>query len=195
MLAVAAAVVGGTQLVHVGHTLLYEALVLSPPLHLLLPEGLLDPGTDGHRTLVLSTGPGVRVAEKQKLFADTAVARHAQLAVPRVPEHPLHPDAAGLLAGRVPALAGMYEELDALLDLCLALLLGISDPLVLAGGVVIQPQPQLLHRVNMPHLLVAHHTQVKVLDGGKREDLQQDLIRYICKSSKTEEEYERVKKF
>ena len=109
----------------------------------------------------------MRIAEKQKLFADTAVARHAQLAVPGMPKHPLHSDAAGLLAGGVPALASMYEKLDTLLDLCLALLLGIHDPLVLAGGTVIQPQPQLLHRMNMPHLLVTHHTQVKVLDGGK----------------------------
>ena len=136
-----APVVGGAQLVHVGHTLLHEPLVLSPPLHLLLPEGLLDTGTDGHGTLVLGAGPRVRVAEEKKLFADAAVARHAQLAVPGVPEHPLHPDAAGLLAGGVPALASMYEELDALLDLCLALLLGVSDPLVLARGVVIQTQP------------------------------------------------------
>lgn len=49
---------------HVGHSLLQEALVLSPSLHLLLPEGLLDPGTDGHRTFILGAGPGVRVAEK-----------------------------------------------------------------------------------------------------------------------------------
>lgn len=86
-----------------------------------------------------------------------------------MPKHPLHPDAAGLLAGGVSALAGMYEELDTLLDLCLALLLGIGDSLVLASCIIIQPQTQLLHRMKVPHLLVTHHTQVKVLDSEGKE--------------------------
>ena len=70
-------IAGGVQLDHVGHTLLLEALVLSPSLHRLLPEGLLNPGTNRHWALVLGAGPGMRVAEKKKLFADAAVAGHA----------------------------------------------------------------------------------------------------------------------
>ena len=59
----------------------------------------------------------MRIDEEEELLAELAVvAGGAEPAVSRVAQDSLHPDAAGDLAVRVPALAGVDQTLDCLLN-------------------------------------------------------------------------------
>ena len=65
----------------------------------------------------------MRDTEKDKLFADGTLVPFSgehKFAFPGVSEYLLHLDTAGLLAVRVPALGGMYQSTDALLNRGLA---------------------------------------------------------------------------
>jgi len=102
---------------HAQHPLLQEEVVAAPLLGPRVLDVVLDPlADDAHRAVGLFAVLCVRVDEKQKLFADVAVSSCPQSTVSRVSQDPLHSYAAGDLAVRVPALAGVDEVLDGFLN-------------------------------------------------------------------------------
>ena len=105
---------------------------------------------------------GVVAAEGDELFADGAAAVGLPLALLGVRDHPLHLVAAWQAAVGVSALAGVDQALYAPLDAQLPRLLGVARRHGLAVAPV-QVEPKLLHLVRVAIVLVAGHTQVKVL--------------------------------
>ena len=101
-------------------------------------------------------------AEGDELFADGAAAVGLPLALLGVGHHPLHLVTAWQSAVGVSALAGVDEALYAPLDAQLPRLLGVARRHRLPAAPV-QVEPKLLHLVRVAVVLVAGHTQVKVL--------------------------------
>ena len=104
-------------------------------------------------------------AESNQLFADGTTSVGLPLALLGVTDHPLHLVTARQATVGVPALAGVDEALDASLDAQLPRLLGV------AGRHSLTPTPvkvkaKLLHLVGVAVVLVASHTEVKVLADG-----------------------------
>ena len=108
---------------------------------------------------------GVVAAEGDELFADGAAAVGLPLALLGVRHHPLHLVAAWQAAVGVSALAGVDQALYAPLDAQLPRLLGVARRHRLPAAAV-QVEPKLLHLVRVAIVLVAGHTQVKVLANG-----------------------------
>ena len=104
-------------------------------------------------------------AESDQLFADGAAAVGLALAGLGVAHHPLHLVAAGKPAVGVSALAGVDQALDAPLDAQLPRLLGVARWHRLAPASV-KVKPKLLHLMGVAVVLVASHTEVKVLADG-----------------------------
>ena len=67
-------------------------------------------------------------------------------------------------------LGGVHQKLDAFLDGCLPLLLGISGcgSVLRLSIVQLKPETNLVHLVRMCHLLETGHTEVKVLQERKK---------------------------
>ena len=104
-------------------------------------------------------------AEGNELFADGAAPVGLPLALLRVRHHPLHLVAAWQATVGVPALAGVDEALDASLDAQLPRLLGVAGRHSLTPTRV-KVKAKLLHLVGVAVVLVASHTEVKVLADG-----------------------------
>ena len=101
-------------------------------------------------------------AEGDQLFADGTASICLPLALLGVTHHPLHLVTARQPAVGVSALAGVHQALDAPLDAELPRLLRIAGGGRLASSAV-KIKAELLHLVRMSVLLVARHTQVKVV--------------------------------
>ena len=108
---------------------------------------------------------GVVAAESNELLADGAAPVGLPLALLRVRHHPLHLVAAWQPAVGVSALAGVDQALDAPLDAQLPRLLGVARWHRLAPASV-KVKPKLLHLMGVAVVLVAGHTEVKVLADG-----------------------------
>lgn len=101
-------------------------------------------------------------AQSYQLFTDWTSTISLPLALLGVADNPLHLVAAGKPAVGIPALARVHQALDA------PLYAQLSGLLWVAGGghltsTTIKIKSKFLHFMRMPILLIASHTQVKVI--------------------------------
>lgn len=138
-------------------------------LELLLFELVLDVGTERHWTLLLLTVLGVVAAEGDELFAYGTATVGLPLAVLGVLDDELH-----LLAGRqtaigIATLARVHQGLDASLNGLFARLLRIRLFEIGRRRAIVQIESQFLHLVRMSNLLLAHRTEIKILQTNRIE--------------------------